>query len=334
MFDTRTKILLVLLGVCSSVAEAQLDQRAQIVLPSQVAVTRYDVQLGDVADIRCSNSILRQKLEQINIAQIPTGKSSTQIRPSFLKIRLQLAGIDPSRFVIDGAKACGVEYTEPPLLTDAAVEQAGAIAFQEMLGGSIKDIRVRLNAPFVSGLPAGTRERRGLRAIVLPPARSKLGVVSASVQLWDGKSLLMNRLTRFEVMQRQTVAITLASFSRDQPIDLNNLKLEERFVSESKDQPIEKDLRGKIARRDIGPGQVLSLKDLKVASSSTRQRIVVKARDIVQVVAKAGRLRVRLPAAVAMQSGSVGDTIQFRNPASGMIKSGVITGPGKIEVQN
>lgn len=334
MFCSHLKIGVLLLCVMPHLCQTQAQQSssAKIILPSQVAVNSYVVTLGAVADITCDNPILRRKLSELDIAEITTGKSATVVKQSFIRIRLQLAGIERSRFVLDGADKCQIEYTAPKMLTDADVEAAGAVAFHESLGGSLKDIRVRLTAPFVAPLPAGIRERPGLRAVAMPPTRGNLGEVSTLMQLWDGKSLVLSKSTRFEVLQRQTVAVTLASFSRDQPIELGNLKLEDRFVSEAQDQPVENDLRGKIARRDIAPGQVLSLNDLK-AAPTTRQRIAVKARDTVRVEAISGKLRVRLKSAVAMDSGSVGDTIRFKNPDSEKIGSGRIVGHGLLQIQ-
>ena len=332
MNSSHLKISFLLLCALPGIVDAEQLSRAKIVLPSQVAVSNYKVSLGAVADITCDNAILRRKLSDIDIAEINTVKTATVVKQSFIRIRLQLAGIEQSRFVLDGADKCQIEYTPPKQLTDADVEAAGLIAFHESLGGSLRDIRVRLTAPFIASLPTGIRERPGLRVVALPPIRGNLGEVSTTMQLWDGKTLVLSKSTRFEVLQRQTVAITLASFSRDQPIELGNLKLEDRFLSKAQDQPVEKDLRGKIARRDIAPGQVLSLNDLKTATS-TKQRIVVKARDTVRVEAIAGQLRVRLKSAVAMDSGSIGDTIRFRNPESGKINTGRIVGHGLLQIQ-
>lgn len=322
-------ILLLVLFANSAFAQ---DNVARIVVPAQAAVGQLKFSLGQVADISCRDLQLKRRISAIDVGEFSDSESVKKISLSFIAIRLQLSGIPSSAFQIDGAKDCQVEYQLPSALTDFEVEAAGGQAFRDALGGEAKDVRVRLTGPFMSALPKGIKDKPGLRAEVMPPIKGRLGMVSTLVRLWDGNDMVMARQTKFEVLQRQNVAVTLASVRRDQPISQRNVRLESRFVSKPVDQPTQEDLVGKIARRDLKPGQTLSLTDLKkpVSRSNTT---AVKSRDTIEVEAVAGRLKVRLRAATALQSGAIGDLIQFRNLESGRVRTGRIVGNGKVQVQ-
>lgn len=308
------------------------DNVARIIIPSQAAVGEMKFSLGSVAQITCPDLQMQRRISAIDIGAFRPDESVKTLSQSFITIRLQLSGIPRDAFEIDGAPNCQVEYQLPSVLTDFEVEAAGGQAFRDALGGEAKDVRVRLTGPFMSSLPTGIKEKPGLRAEVMPPIRGRLGMVTTLVRLWHGDDMVMSRQTQFEVLQRQKVAITLASVRRDQPISERNVRLESRFVSKPVDQPTQEDLFGKIARRDLKPGQTLSLTDLK-APMSRINATAVKSRDSIEVEAVAGRLRVRLRAATALQSGAIGDMIQFRNVGSGRVRTGRITGNGKVQVQ-
>lgn len=308
------------------------DKVARIVVPSQAAVGDLKFSLGSVAQITCRDLQMQRRISAIDIGEFQADESIKTLTQSFISIRLQLSGIRRDAFEIDGAQNCQVEYQLPSPLTDFEVEAAGGQAFRDALGGEAKDVRVRLTGPFMSSLPTGIKEKPGLRAEVMPPNPGRLGKVSTLVRLWHGDDMLMSRQTQFEVLQRQNVAITLASVRRDQPISERNVRLESRFVSKPVDQPTQEDLAGKIARRDLKPGQTLSLADLKKPISQT-SATAVKSRDSIEVEAVAGRLRVRLRAATALQSGAIGDIIQFRNVGSGRVRTGRIIDNGKVQVQ-
>lgn len=305
---------------------------ARIAIPSQAAVGEARIALGEVAQISCSNPLTTRMLAAIDIGEFLPDETSKKISLSFIAIRVQLAGFGRTEFEIDGARTCQVEYRMPSALTDSDVEAAGVKAFSEVLGCDAKDVRVRLTRPFMGALPKGIREKRGLRAEVMPPIRGGLGMTTTLVRLWHNNDIVMTRNTPFKILQKQNVAMILASLRKDQPIDPRHVRIESRFVSAPVDQASKEDFIGKVATRDLKPGQTLFLTDMK-SPAEKGLGPAVKTRDSVEVEAVAGRLLVRLPTATALGSGDIGDKIQFRNLESGRVRTGRIVANGRLRIE-
>lgn len=316
----------------SCVAQQTSARVAHVALAERASVRFQQIQLGDIANITASNAALKRRLAELEIGDVPSDVFGVTLKKSKISILIRLNGIPREQFELDGPDSIRVEYNPPAALTDADVEQAAEATFLEVLGGKPEDLRVRLSGPFLASVARGIRDRKGLRVEVMAPLRGRLGKISTTIRLWDGKQLAASRPASFEVQKRQHVAVVLTSLRRDETINQRNVRLEKRFVAEFRDQPQEEDFLGKVARRDLQPGQVLSLADLKSAPRQSAV-IAVRARETIEVEAVSGALRVRLQAATAMQSGRVGDVIQFKNPDSGHTRAGKIIGPGRVQVK-
>ena len=316
----------------SAVVASSRESYARIVVPEQVSVTDATVTLGNVADIITRDPLLRSRLSAVDIAVLKPGQTLATVSPSYIEIRLRLAGFSQEQFDVAGGGDCYLELVEPHVLSDREVEDVAMLAFQQALSVPANDLRVRLTAPFVASLPSAARSSPGLRVEVAMPAGGRIGQVSTMVRLWKGDELVAVRPTRFDVLKRQTVAVTLVSLQREQRVSDNNIRLESRFVETLIDAPVPEDLENRVSRRDIKAGELISLSDLKSSPTQVRP-IVVNARDNIEVVAVKGRLRVRLRTAQALQSGRVGDMVQFRNLDSSTIRSGRIVAAGQIEIR-
>lgn len=303
-----------------------------IALPDQAAVKYAHVRLGDIANITTSDAALKRRVSELEVAEFGQGQQVALVKLARISILLRLNGVPAGSLTIDGPKAVQVEFAPPASLTDVDVENAATQTFLELIGGEAKDLRVRLNGPFMVSLGADVRDRRGLRVEVLPPGEPRLGRLSTAVRLWDGSRIVASRPATFEVQKRQKVAVVLTSLRRDDTVTARNVRLENRFVSKFQDQPSEEDILGKSTRRDLRPGQLLSLSDLKTPPRQTSV-IAVRARETIEVEAVSGVLRVRLQAATALQTGRVGDIIQFKNPDSGHTRAGRIVGPGRVQIK-
>lgn len=85
------------------------------------------------------------------------------------------------------------------------------------------------------------------------------------------------------------------------------------------------ELRGKVARRRLVPGQAIRLSDLTTADS-------VKAGMPVMLVYQAAGLTIT-GLGTALQSGAEGEVVQVRNIDSGITVSGVVGSDGSVQVQ-
>lgn len=317
--------------LCSRAAIIGQANFARVIVPEQVAVTAKSVRLGDVAEIICNDVNLKSGLAAVDIAEVSAGQL-VSVSPSFIAIRLRLAGFRSDQFEVTGGGDCQLELVEPQLLTDREVEEIAMKTFQQALGVPIEDLRVRLTTPFMAGLPTGIRNQENLRVEVAVPVRDRLGQVSTMVRLWKEDELVATRATRFDVLKRQIVAVALVSLQREQPVGSSNIRLESRFVDKAVDEPSPTDLIARVPKRDLRAGELVSLGDLKAVVGEARP-VVVNARDTVEVVAIRGRLRVKLRTAQALQSGKIGDMIQFRNLDSSVVRSGRVVGAGQIEIR-
>lgn len=70
-----------------------------------------------------------------------------------------------------------------------------------------------------------------------------------------------------------------------------------------------------------------------VKEKPKEEPIVVRPRDSVRLIVRGTGLRVSIPAAEALQSGRVGDTIRVKNPRSGRVVAGRITSAGEVEIE-
>ena len=115
-------------------------------------------------------------------------------------------------------------------------------------------------------------------------------------------------------------------------IEARDVQFTDRFLAVSADQLDESQVIGRQIRSGVPAGRMLALRDLIPVTAAKTQH-VVRTRDNVQVTAVSGRLRVKLTAAEAMQSGRQGDVIRVRNTRSQEIITGRVTGPGMVEIQ-
>jgi flagellar basal body P-ring formation protein FlgA len=84
-------------------------------------------------------------------------------------------------------------------------------------------------------------------------------------------------------------------------------------------------LAGKLAARTILPGRPIAL-------AQVRERDAVEAGRRVRITYKHAGLKISIQA-LALSSGSIGETIQLRNPDSGKPIAGLIRADGTVEVE-
>ncbi len=318
--------LVVLVLPVVACAELIVQLRANPVVDSR------QITLADVADISATTNNEAVIAGQIDLADLENSKRSLFLNRSFVRIRLMVAGWDSSELRVSGPEKILVEYEEPEPLADTDIEIAATRTMQQMLGVPEEELRIRLASPFVSALPTQIRERPDLRVEVMPPSSARLGTSSLNVMLWDGGNLLLKRAGRFEVLRRHRVAVTRVSLQRESTIEKSNVQFENRFLATRADEPTEEDIYGQRVRTNLGPGEVLSLRDV-VPPAQQRAEVVVKRRSKVRVTAVSGALRVRLRQAEALEDGHVGDFISLRNLDSKEVITARVVAPGQAEIK-
>ena len=308
--------------------------KAQIIvrLNRDPVVGRREVRLDDIATITSASPQAAAIIGRLDVATIPSARTGTTLNTSFVRIRLMLAGWRQPELIVQGPEeGVKITYVESPPITDADIERAAQDAMLTMFDTTEDNIRVRLTNVFMSTLTPKLREQAGLRVEVFPPDRAALGPTSMRIRLWKGDNLLATRQARFNVMKRQRVVVTRVSLQRESTIDEADVQFENRFLSAVADEPTEADVYGQSVRSAIGPGKILSMRDLK-APVQKKNEIVVKARDNVSVTAFGNGWAVTLPQAEALESGRVGETIRIKNLNSEKIITGTIVDAGRVKI--
>ena len=143
MWNVRTAIVCILLvtefvvaGQRSCSANEPSSTNSRITRKTSIAVTlrrKIDIdsriiRLGDVATIACSDTVLRDRLKQLDLEDALTIGESILISATQIKFRLQVAGIEADRISIHGT---GVEITArdaKSLRESEQVTGAGAVS--------------------------------------------------------------------------------------------------------------------------------------------------------------------------------------------------------------
>ncbi len=322
----RTILLIAVLPAVPAAAQVK------IALRPRAAVESENVRLGDVAEITGSTSETRSALRQLDIGSFEPDTDSLTIRQSLIAIHLRLAGWPVNRIEFTGASQVVVTPEKPQPLSDIAIEAAAAETMQLTLNLSEDDIRVQLISPFMQTLPSAVQRDKSLTVKVLPPLNARIGTVPLTVQLWRGNRLVHSRTGRFDALRRHQVVVSRTSLPRGHTITEEDVQAELRFLAAPADQLDPSRIIGRQLRTNVPVGSILQLKNLQ-APQQPRQEQIIRARDSVQITAVSGRLRVKLTAAEALQSGRLGDTIRVRNLKSSEIISGRITAPGQVEIR-
>lgn len=326
--DPKRCVLFLLTMLLAAPAGAQVT----ITLRPQATVEAEEIRLGDVADITGSTAQVRSALQQLSVSRFRTDDDTQKIRRSLIGIRLQLEGWPSEAFLLQGADSTVVTQQGPQLLSDVMVEAAALTTIQTLFSVSADEIRVRLSTPYTASLPKSLQQDQQLTVKVLPPLNTRLGSIPMTVQLWRGARLLHTRAGRFDVLRRHQVVVTRTSLPRNHIITDRDVQAESRFLAKAADQFDIAQIVGRRTRATVPSGTMISLRHLQPAQAPQKQQIV-RVRDNVHVTAVTGRLKVRLTAAEALQSGRQGDTIRVRNLKSNEIVTGRVTGPGQVEIR-
>ena len=300
-------------------------------LKDNPVVSDREVRLSDIASVTGTSRNEAALAGNIDVAVLKSDETAVRINRSYLGIRIALAGWDRDSVRIDGPDSITIRFREPEPLSDSDIESAATVTMQQVLGTAPEDIRVRLRKPFVQTLPAGLQKRAGIRVEVSPPAATRIGMVTLTVRLFDG-SYETRRIAQFDVLRRHRVAVTRVSLTRSDTIDNANIQFENRFLSGPADEPDEQQVYGKRVKRNLGPGQIVSLTDLAAAPAG-ENKVVIRRREKVGVTAVSGPLRLHLQQAEALEDGRVGDFITLRNLQSGRNIVGKVTESGRVEIR-
>lgn len=300
----------VMLALLSVSAPLMAGMDVEIRLSANRAVAADTLRLGDVAEVLSSDASLQKRLSGLYLGQAPHPD-----RPRVI-LRREIASLI-SRYTQSGAE---VTWKGPESVTverrgiqidlDKVASVARAALLQQIAQVRPDVQRVTAEATPVATrylLPAGKLDIRA-RTVTDHSLRPRMNVwVDISV---DGKRHVSLPVW-FTVQAHQNVYVLTSGHSRNQPIDVSRLRIEEREVSASSAPPLPVSSRHPTlrARHDLLSGTWIRVRDVEHRPPVVRhQEIAVQVKmPNVQIMTRG----------LALNDGRLGDKIAVQNPDSG-----------------
>jgi hypothetical protein len=166
-------------SVLPEAAGQQTDSVLIIALHPTVTTRERVIRLGAVADLTGGSSSLRRKIAELDLAEVAAGNSPLTIGSEQVSFRLQIAGVEPRAFRIEGRQVVAT-----PAAQDVTEEGLFAAAAQQVRGRLPKfadNVSIVLAQPVsVPELKIAPRDRIRLVG-ELAPASNPLGLTRVPV---------------------------------------------------------------------------------------------------------------------------------------------------------
>lgn len=304
----------------------------RVQLKPMATVSQSEIRLGDVATVSGGGKVDQGFASDVIVGTLDGSGEPTEITGSYIRIQLALKGFEYDDVEIIGASHVLVDYRPPIELTDADVEVAAHAVVESAFNVASDEVQIRLTSPLVSTLPEHIRKTDNLRAEVSSPSRVSPGQMTLNVGFWKNQDLLITRLVRFDVQRRYRIAVARTALKRGQILKPSDLSFETRFLDRDADQADPASYLGMVVRQPVRAGEVVSVQHLDAPGSSAAP-IAIKAKQPVVVVARRGKISVRLNNAESVDAGRVGEVIRVVNRTSGQTITGRISQAGYIETE-
>lgn len=299
----------------------------QIRLRSEFSTSEQSVRVGDVADVASRDRQLAQQLKSLDLLRL-TDQQETTVDRELIELRVRLSGHAIGQLDVGGAKMVIINRQMAGETPDQLVARIIRASFADRFQLRESDLEVVLLTPF----DETWRERTGgdFNWDVVLPETFSLGRRSVLVRCLTGPRLVATRQVSIDIRQRQQVLVTARDLPADHLITALDLIVEEKWSSTLDLAVKEAEILGRRTARRTSQGTSLTRSDLSQVQSKTS--VLVRPREPVTVLARKGSLQVRLQAAEAVQDGSLGDRILIRNLESKRLITGVVVGPGQVEI--
>lgn len=310
---------------------ARSEEPVTITLKPSVAVEDKIVLIGHIAEVSGGSETVREKIKQLDISAPPTDGPEF-VTQQHVQIRLLLADVTKQSYRMAGSEKSSIftaDFTVERGLSEAALLSA----LQQTYGGELHldqaDVEVRLTQPLPALDEFASNDVYEFRPFL--PQFPRLGRARINVGIYAQDRLIKSIAVSVEVRQLQTVAIATTLISREQPFTKDNVRLERRAFSTPQRESIDDSLLGLTSRRAIYVGQSISSRDAEPAAKEASE-ILIRQRDLVQLVARKGTLRIVVRTGEALQNGSVGQLIRVRNSDSQKIVLGRVVSSTQVEI--
>jgi flagellar basal body P-ring formation protein FlgA len=300
-----------------------------VTLRASASVTASPVCIGNVASLSGGSADLRSRIAGLDLADRPVRSKPLALLSELVAYRIQVAGIERSRFRMKGAAI--VEVSPGANLTEDDFLQAARDALVDRFPGRAADVIVSLaQVPGVPQVTLAPRDEVRLEAEPREPSNVP-GRCRVDVALLVNGERLGVVPVSVDVKVYQMIAVAARRVEDGETLGEENVRFERRAIEAMGSSLTPKDVAGgRKARRTLAAGQVIP--QAAVEPLNADNPVLVKQRDLVKLVARVGNLRVTA-LGESQQDGRDGDRIRVRNVDSKKEIVGRVAGRGLVEVE-
>jgi flagella basal body P-ring formation protein FlgA len=328
-------VVILSLACASGWSEVQAKEPIVIALRATATASGSQVKIGDIADLQGCDGPERERIAGLDLAELPLSSQPILVTQQQIGFRLQLGGLAPGSFQLQGPSCIRVKRPSGEGLDDKIAAVARK-ALEQVLSGQSEDYRLDLaQAVVVPPLSANGGDihlEAEVRSQVVPPCR-----VAVEVVIYVRGARRNSVLVYLDVKKLQSVPVAIRRIESGETLNADNVRLERIAVANpvlvriaSKETIA--GLMGRHARRAMSAGHPIEPDDVESDTQVAAVAAVVRANELVHLIASVGPLQVKTRGE-AMQDGRIGQLIQVRNLDSKSVVTGRVVDHSTIEVE-
>jgi flagella basal body P-ring formation protein FlgA len=291
-----------------------------ITLKEEAYIRGPQVTLGEIAGVVGENAAA---LNAIELAPAAPPGDMRRLESALIQARLKAAGFAAESFEIRGA-ANVLAKTLQSEITPDVVEQNLRAFIEHQMPWQPENTVINVDVPAQSVVVS--EGEVGFEWTPDPEFRYLgTGCIRGAVTV-DGE-VKRGFICRVSIEAYDEVLVAAGAIDRGKSLSATDVTVERRALSGLKDTVFHdpSELEGFIARRPVGPGQVITKRSLA-------PQLVIKRNQLVSVETRAGGLQVQTQAR-AGSDGAAGDLVTCINPNSNQPFQGVVRKDGVVVVE-
>ena len=313
-----------MLAVASAQEQLQEDRMAIVQLEAEVTHSIGALRIGDIARIWATDKELERQVKTLEIGELTANQNET-ITIDQIRLRLQMHGLGSDIVQVVGPEQVNVQLSPPAENDTLAIFVRDALA--EHWAVAPDDVTVEIHQPTADATPTLLENETWKFEI---PTAANPGRLTLRGMRMKGPIVMRNLPVQVTASLYGNVAVAAATIPPRRTLQAEDVRVERRALASLDDRWTDGEWVGKSARQTLQVGQVVRTQYLSEAAPS--EEMVVKARSVVRLAVRKGNLCVTASGGEALQSGRIGDWVRVRNPQSGKVISGRVTGPDEVEV--
>lgn len=305
------------------------DDRVVVTLRGVLDGFANVVTIGDIATVKGGDLIRRRRISSLDLLESAEAPKARRISKQQVAVRILLAGIPSEQFRVTGAESVRLRGELRPSFEKTVMDFLRP-AVAKRVGVDAADVKLRLSRPLPPDLAHTVMGTQRLEHFL--PARIRAGALNAKVGFYEADRLVRTAAIPLEIEVSRLVEVALHDLEAGHLITAVDVRKERRPFTGRGARRVIGTVVGKRLRRTVTAGSVVSEPDLE-RTTLAKRKVVIRSRDVVDVVAKKKSLNVKLNGAIALQQGAVGEAIKVKNPQSGKVLTARVVDVGLVEIR-